>query len=225
MTKLDRSERIRTTGRRAADRAESPSARWECGIASALALVAGGPTGTAVGDETEKDKNAAKAEVAAEAPTYTPTSRSAFNNPKGSTAQAEDHRRAEPDHRSELPRARPSGSSRTCSTPPPPPTIWSGHTRGSEGTAADRRRREDPPWSGSATRSAPTACAQLRDHLFEWLPPPSPSIIHSKIFLFSQVGSANWSRWWARRTRGTTTSSTAGTTCRRSSITRRSTTR
>ena len=38
-------------------------------LASALALVAAGPTGTAVGDETGKDKNAdSKAAAAAEAP-------------------------------------------------------------------------------------------------------------------------------------------------------------
>jgi phosphatidylserine/phosphatidylglycerophosphate/cardiolipin synthase-like enzyme len=60
-------------------------------LATALALVAMGPANTASGDDTAKGRNAlpeAETEAAAPAP-YTPVTKTTFNNPKGSRAAAE----------------------------------------------------------------------------------------------------------------------------------------
>ena len=91
MTQLDLSHAATTAGG-PARRSRRPR-RLLVGLAalaSALALVAAGPTRTAVGDETGKDNDTeSKAAVLAEAPApFTPTSRTSFNNPQlGTQAQ------------------------------------------------------------------------------------------------------------------------------------------
>ncbi len=58
-------------------------------LASALALVAAGPTGIAAGDDKKKDgKAAALAEAVVAAP-YTPVTKTLFNNPQSTSAAAE----------------------------------------------------------------------------------------------------------------------------------------
>ena len=58
-------------------------------LASALALVAAGPTGIAAGDDTKKDKKAAAQAEAVVAAPYTPVTKTLFNNPQSTSAAAE----------------------------------------------------------------------------------------------------------------------------------------
>ena len=93
MTQLDRSHGTATTG---APRGRSRRPRrllvGLAALASALALVAAGPTGTAVGDENGKDKDADIEGCECwrrRRLRYTPTSRTTFNNPQSASTASQ----------------------------------------------------------------------------------------------------------------------------------------
>ena len=93
-------------------------------LASALALVAAGPTGIAAGDDTKKDKKAAAQAEAVVAAPYTPVTKTLFNNPQSTSAAAETIN----DEIDRLIDGTPGGGvgviriARTCSTSTAPPT-------------------------------------------------------------------------------------------------------
>ena len=196
MTKLNRSDRIRTTG---AQRGRSRPRRVFVGIAalaSALALFAGGPTGTAVGDETSEDNNAdSEAAVAAEAPlNYTPITRTSFNNPQGSRAAQETlitwlNRAIDGTAGGQTIKI----ASYLFDMGSTADKLIAAHKRGvnvqmliDDGErSAELGKVRTALGTDRSKRSFVTTC-QSGCHQ------PSPSIIHAKIFLISRVGDAKW---------------------------------
>ncbi len=165
-------------------------------LASALALVAAGPTRTAVGDETGKDKDAeSKAAVLAEAPApFTPTSRTSFNNPQLGT-QAQEKLNDELDRMID---GTAGGATIRIAAylfdmPSTANKLIAAHNRGVRVQLLidDGERSSELAKVRNAlgtNRSKPSYVTTCNSGCHQ----PSPSIIHSKFYLFSKVGGANY---------------------------------
>ena len=195
MTKLDWAHRTATRG--------TPRMRSRrllvalAALVSALALIAGGPTGIALGDENDKDKDkkaVSEAEVKAAAPiSYTPKSKTTFNNPQSSTSS----QRKIIDELNRTINGTPGGATIRIAA-----YLFDATTTADALVAAHRRgvnvqmliddgerdnalvRVRRVVGTDTDNRSYVTTCSS-------GCHAGSPSIIHAKIYLFSRVGSAS----------------------------------
>ena len=194
MTELDRSHGTVTRGTR-----RRRSRRLMVAFAalvSTIALMVGGPTGTALGDENDEDKKKAstEAKVLAEAPAYTPNSHTTFNNPKSSTAS---QRKIIDELNRYIDNTPNGGTIRFVAY------LFDATTTAAALVRAHDQRNVKIQLLIDDGENSP-ALVQVRNAVADskngsWVKKcsngchtDSPSIIHSKIFTFSQVGNAKW---------------------------------